>query len=63
LQIESLNVGSVDIAGSVERLSDAPHFRLQARSSDFLPGGFFDFALRETFKRQSASTSFPCRGK
>lgn len=51
-KLNLVNVGSVDIAGSVARLSDAPHFRLQARSSNFLPGGFFDFALRETFKRQ-----------
>jgi hypothetical protein len=46
------NVGAIELNGAVEQVSGSPAFRLQARSTSFSPGGFFDFALRETFKRQ-----------
>ena len=45
-----INVGSVDIAGSIEQVTQTPALRLQARSANFSPGGFFDFFLREAFK-------------
>ena len=45
-------VGSVDIAGSIDHVTQSPVLRLQARSSNFLPSGFFEFFLLETFKRQ-----------
>ena len=51
-KLNLLKIGSVDISGSIERLTDSPEFRLEARSTNLLPGGFFEFALRETFKRQ-----------
>jgi hypothetical protein len=47
-----VNVGSVDIAGSIDQVTRSPVLRLQARSGNFLPGGFFEFFLLETFKRQ-----------
>jgi len=46
------NIGAIDLIGSVEHLTGAPVVRLQAESKNFLPGGFFDFALRESFNRQ-----------
>jgi hypothetical protein len=46
------NIGAIDVIGSVEHLTGAPALRLQAESKNFLPGGFFDFALRESFNRQ-----------
>jgi hypothetical protein len=47
-----INIGSVDIAGSIEQVTQTPALRLQARSANFSPGGFFDFFLREAFKVQ-----------
>jgi hypothetical protein len=47
-----VKVGSVDVAGSIERITQTPVMRLQARSANFLPNGFFEFFLLETFKRQ-----------
>jgi hypothetical protein len=45
-------VGVVELRGAIERLKDAPLFRLQASSANFSPSGFFEFFLRETFNRQ-----------
>ena len=39
-------------SGTIGRLSQTPQFHLQLRSSDFSPGGFYDFFLLETFKHQ-----------
>ncbi len=47
-----MKIGSVDINGSVERLSQSPELRLQARSANFLPGGFYEFVLRQSFHRE-----------
>src|SRR5258705_1336715 len=47
-----IKIGSVDVSGSVERLSQSPELRLQARSANFLPGGFYDFVLRQSFNRE-----------
>jgi hypothetical protein len=47
-----VKIGTVDIAGSIERVTQTPVLRLQARSANFLPNGFFEFFLLETFKRQ-----------
>ncbi len=46
------NVGAIAMTGSVERLTQTPLFDLQARSSNFLPGGLFEFFLRENLNRQ-----------
>ena len=46
------NIGAVDIVGSIEELAETPRFRLQVRSANFLPGGFFETLLRENLKRQ-----------
>ena len=35
-----------------ERLSQSPELRLQARSANFLPGGFYEFVLRQSFHRE-----------
>ncbi|HEY7221591.1 MAG TPA: hypothetical protein VH985_24680 [Candidatus Binatia bacterium] len=51
-KITLARVGTVEVAGAVENLSQSPELYLQARSANFSPGGFFEFALRETFKRQ-----------
>lgn len=45
-------VGNVDFAGNVESVAQSPRLRLQLRSTDFLPGGFYEFFLRDTFSRQ-----------
>ncbi len=45
-------VGAIDLAGSVERLDEIPVLRAQAASANFSPGAFFDFFLKENFKRQ-----------
>ncbi len=47
-----VKVGSVDVAGSIEQVTQTPALRLQVRSTNFSPGGFFEFFLLETFKRQ-----------
>jgi hypothetical protein len=47
-----VNVASIDIAGSIEQVTQTPLLRLEARSTNFSPGGFFDFFLREAFKVQ-----------
>ena len=51
-KLNLVNIGAIDLSGSVEHLTGAPALRLQAESKNFLPGGFFDFALRESFNRQ-----------
>jgi hypothetical protein len=50
--VNLINVGRVDFAGSIEHVTQTPALRLQARSANFSPGGFFDFFLREAFKVQ-----------
>ena len=45
-------IGSVDVSGSVEGFSQSPKLRLQARSANFLPGGFYEFVLRSSFNRE-----------
>ena len=50
--VKLLNIGNVDAAGSMERVTQAPEFRFQARSANFLPGGFFEAFLRENLNRQ-----------
>ena len=47
-----MKIGSIEINGSVERLSQNPELRLQARSANFLPGGFYEFVLRPSFNRE-----------
>jgi hypothetical protein len=51
-------VGSVAVTGAVETVAQSPRLRLQLRSGNFLPGGFYDFFLRDTFSRQ-----YPLLGK
>jgi hypothetical protein len=50
--VNLVNVGSIDFTGSVDQVTQTPALRLQARSANFSPGGFFDFFLREAFKVQ-----------
>ena len=45
-------IGAVDANGAIERLMENPELRLQAQSASFSPSGFFEFFLRDTFKRQ-----------
>jgi hypothetical protein len=51
-EIRVTNVGTITASGAVEKLTQAPELRLQARSARFLPGGFFDYFLRENLHRQ-----------
>ena len=46
------DVGDIDTIGSVDRLTQSPELRLQARSTNFLPGGFLETFLRENLNRQ-----------
>ena len=50
--LKLIDIGAVELSGSIDRVSAVPQLRLQARSADLSPGGFFDFFLRETYKRQ-----------
>ena len=50
--VKLLNVGEVDAVGSIDRVTQSPELRLQARSTNFLPGGFFETFLRANFNRQ-----------
>jgi len=45
-------IGAIDVSGTVERISASPELRLQARSANFSPGGFFDLLLRPSFHRE-----------
>ena len=51
-EIKIINVGTVTASGAVERLTEKPELRLQARSAQFLPGGFFESFLRENLNRR-----------
>ncbi len=46
------NVGLVEVAGTVERVSGAPELRVHVSSGSFSPSGFYEYFLRETFNRQ-----------
>ena len=46
------NIGAVDAAGSIARVTQSPNLSLHARSSNFLPGGFFEYFLRENLNHQ-----------
>jgi hypothetical protein len=45
-------VGQVNLAGSIEKITQTPQLRLQARSDNLSPPGLFQFFLRETYNRQ-----------
>ena len=45
-------VGQIMAQGAIDRLTQTPNLRIQARSENFLPGGFFEIFLRETYKRE-----------
>ncbi|HEX6769950.1 MAG TPA: hypothetical protein VF208_11415, partial [Candidatus Binatia bacterium] len=45
-------VGQVNLAGNIEKITQTPQFRLQARSENLSPAGFFHLFLRETYNRQ-----------
>ncbi len=46
------DIGHLEATGSIETVAPGLKLRLQLRSDDFLPGGFYDFFLRDTFGRQ-----------
>ncbi|HSK30688.1 MAG TPA: hypothetical protein VLA17_12065, partial [Candidatus Limnocylindria bacterium] len=57
LQLERANlrlagIGQIDLAGAIEDVAQSPRLRLRMQSGDFLPGGFYDFFLRDTYNRQ-----------
>jgi hypothetical protein len=45
------NIGRVDVIGTIEQIFTSPVFRLDARSDQVEPGGFFEFFVRETLNR------------
>ena len=51
-RVNFATIGAVEASGAIERLMENPEFRLRAQSASFSPNGFFEFFLRETFKRQ-----------
>ena len=51
-QLQFIDIGGLSASGTIERFSQTPQYHLQLRSSDFSPGGFYDFFLLETYKRQ-----------
>ena len=53
--ITMAEIGTVELAGSVDRLNQSPEYSLQVRSSHFMPGNFFATLLRENLKRRYPS--------
>ena len=51
-ELSLATVGRVNLAGSIVQASQTPQLRLQARSDNLSPAGFFEFFLRETYNRQ-----------
>lgn len=47
-----VNIGALDLSGTVERLTQTPLLALRARSANFSPGGFFEIILRENWNRR-----------
>lgn len=45
-------VGQLRLQGSVDRLTQDPQLKVELRSENFSPGGFFDIFLRETFNQR-----------
>jgi hypothetical protein len=50
-RVSFAGIGSVDIAGNVERVTESPRLRLDLKSDDFQPAGVFDYFIRDTLKR------------
>lgn len=46
------NIGKVTVAGTVAHVLEFPTARLEVKSDDFQPAGFFDFFIRETLNRR-----------
>ena len=51
-ELRIANVGTIAASGVVEKLTQTPELRLQAHSAKFLPGGFFEYFLRENWRRE-----------
>jgi hypothetical protein len=50
--LDLANIGRLEVTGAVEHLGATPQLRLRAVSGNFSPNGFFEFFLRENFRRQ-----------
>jgi len=50
--VSLVDVGTVTASGAIAKLTQTPELRLQARSTRFLPGGFFEHFLRDNLKRR-----------
>jgi hypothetical protein len=46
------STGSINITGTIKQLARGPLIDLDVHSQDFNAGGFFDFFVQQTFKRQ-----------
>jgi hypothetical protein len=51
------SVGRIELKGAIRRLSNEPTFNLDVTASDLSPGGFYNFFIRDTFKK-----SYPLLG-
>jgi hypothetical protein len=51
-EVSLANVGTITASGAVAKLTQTPELRLQARSAQFLPGGLFEYFLRENLNRE-----------
>lgn len=50
--VSLVDVGTIAASGAIAKLTQTPELRLQARSTTFLPGGFFEYFLRDNLKRR-----------
>ena len=46
------STGSINVSGTINQLARAPALEIQAHSEDFSAGGFFNFFVKENFRRQ-----------
>jgi hypothetical protein len=51
-EITIAGIGTVSASGAVEKLTEKPELRLQTRSARFLPGGLFEYFVRENLNRR-----------
>ncbi|HEU4340851.1 MAG TPA: hypothetical protein VFU31_04710 [Candidatus Binatia bacterium] len=51
LSVSLAGIGSVDITGNVERVTESPLLRLDLKTDDLQPAGAFDYFIRDTLKR------------
>ena len=51
LHLSMLNIGTIALSGTVARSKESPNINVALQSADFKPSGFFEFFIRDTFKK------------